>query len=270
VVVARRVRPGREREFERWVARIRTAAERAPGHLGSESQPPDDTHPGEWVVVYRFASPELLAGWLDSPERAALMTEAAALVEEPIREQVLVEPAGGGHPVTVVMSQRVPGEHSSEFRALHEALLPELARFPGFLRSDLVEPVEGAQSDHVIVFAFDSKAHLDAWLGSERRARWLERITPLVEGERMMNVVGGFAGWFPLTARDQTPRWKQAAVVLVALFPTSLVLTLLRRAVAPDLPLVVGVLVTNVAGIAILTWMLMPALTRRLAAWLRR
>jgi hypothetical protein len=47
-------------------------------------------------------------------------------------------------------------------------------------------------------------------------------------------------------------------------------LTLLRRAVAPDLPLVVGVLVTNVAGIAILTWMLMPALTRRLAAWLRR
>ena len=104
-------------------------------------------------------------------------------------------------------------------------------------------------------------ANLDRWLDSDERRSWLTRIAPLIEGDRRMNVVGGFAGWFPATSDAQTPlRWKQAAAVLLALFPTSLVLTVLRQTLLPNLSLVPSVLLTNVLGVAYTIRATAPAL----------
>jgi antibiotic biosynthesis monooxygenase (ABM) superfamily enzyme len=65
-------------------------------------------------------------------------------------------------------------------------------------------------------------------------------------------------------------RWKQASIVLLALFPTALVLTVVRQWLLPDVGLVLGVLFGNVIGVAVLSWILMPVLTRWFDAWLRR
>jgi antibiotic biosynthesis monooxygenase (ABM) superfamily enzyme len=58
--------------------------------------------------------------------------------------------------------------------------------------------------------------------------------------------------------------------VLLAIAPTSLLLTALRAWLIGDLPLVPAVLLNSVVGVAILSWVLMPVLTRWLAPWLRR
>jgi uncharacterized protein len=128
--------------------------------------------------------------------------------------------------------------------------------------------VPGVQEDHVVVFAFDSRRDLDAWLHSDERTEVLRLIEPLIEGDRTLNVVGGFAGWF---STDRAPqRWKQAVAVLIVLFPTTLGLGLLQRSLAPDMPWMAALFVSNVAGVALLTWLLMPLVTRWLAAWLGR
>ncbi len=44
----------------------------------------------------------------------------------------------------------------------------------------------------------------------------------------------------------------------IALFPTAPVLTVLRHALLPDLPLVPSVLLSNVLGVAALTRVMMP------------
>jgi heme-degrading monooxygenase HmoA len=75
VIVSRRVRRGAERDFERWLERVRSAAERFQGYVGSEVQPPNEAHPDEWVIIYGFASVATLDSWLDSSQRAALMAE---------------------------------------------------------------------------------------------------------------------------------------------------------------------------------------------------
>ena len=56
----------------------------------------------------------------------------------------------------------------------------------------------------------------------------------------------------------------------IASTPFTLGITLLRQALLPDLPVVPSVLGSNIVGIALLTWVLMPWLTRRLDPWLRR
>ena len=42
------------------------------------------------------------------------------------------------------------------------------------------------------------------------------------EGDRTVNVVGGFAGWFDSMGGAQVKKWKSAVAVLLALIPTSL------------------------------------------------
>jgi antibiotic biosynthesis monooxygenase (ABM) superfamily enzyme len=140
------------------------------------------------------------------------------------------------------------------------------------LGSELLQPVDGVQDEHVIVASFASRAALDTWLESEPRAEWLAETAQLVEGDRTMNVVGGFGGWFPAQAsQSQGPkRWKQSIAVFIALFPTALTITLVRIQVAPDMNVVLAVFIGNVLGILALSYVLMPRVTSWLGDWLTR
>ena len=72
VLVARRVRPGKEVEFERWASELTRAASAFDGFLGAGLLRPG--HVGElWHVVYRFASSDELARWEQSGTRAELL-----------------------------------------------------------------------------------------------------------------------------------------------------------------------------------------------------
>ena len=52
--------------------------------------------------------------------------------------------------------------------------------------------------------------------------------------------------------------------------PVSLLVLALRLWLVPDLNPVVATVAGNVIGITVLTWLLMPVITRRLDGWLRR
>jgi antibiotic biosynthesis monooxygenase (ABM) superfamily enzyme len=74
VLVARRVQPGKEVEFEDWAESLTRAASAFDGFLGAGLLRP--AHTGEdWHVVYRFTTAQALARWEDSPIRARLLAE---------------------------------------------------------------------------------------------------------------------------------------------------------------------------------------------------
>ena len=267
-IVARTPRPGREREFERWLRRITAAAARMPGHLGSDLQPPGPDHPDEWVIVYQFASADELDRWIESPRRAELLAEGAELTLGDARVQRFAMGAGD-NPVTAVASFEVLEGQWEAFERDYERLIVAIETFDGFLRAELFPPVDGVQPETVIVFSFKTREQLDRWLTSDVRRDGLARLDEHT-GPRKMNVVGGFGGWFSVGPR-QVKKWKQAAVVLLALYPTVLLLNeIFGRLLPDDTPYLLAVLVGNVAGVAILSWILMPRLTSWLDGWLRR
>jgi uncharacterized protein len=74
VLVARRVVPGMEVEFEQWATELTRAASSFDGFLGAGLLQPG--HVGElWHVVYRFASADDLARWEQSQTRSDLLEE---------------------------------------------------------------------------------------------------------------------------------------------------------------------------------------------------
>ena len=168
------------------------------------------------------------------------------------------------------MTQRVNPDAWDDFRRAHAEITMVMRDFDGYLSCELVEPVPGVQDDHAVVFAFASREDLDRWFASDERRKVLELIAPLIEGERTLNVVGGFGGWFSADPHREPRRWKQAVAVLIALFPTTLTLSFLQRTFVSDVPWVPALFVSNVLGIMVLTWLLMPAVTRVLASWLER
>jgi antibiotic biosynthesis monooxygenase (ABM) superfamily enzyme len=222
--------------------------------------------------VYSFDTAARLETWLTSVERAALMEEVEPLLDGHAREQRVAGWRVTPEPVTLVLSQRIRPRDREEFVALHEDAVDRLRRFDGFLGSELLPPVEGVQDDLVIVASFASRRDLDRWLDSDSRREWVDLIDDLVEGERTLNVVGGFGGWFPANAvtANGPKRWKQAVAVFIALFPTVLVITYIRGLIAPDMNVVAAILVGNVLSIIVLTWVLMPSVTRLLGGWLSR
>lgn len=270
VIVSRRPASGREAEFERWVAEIRRAAAAFPGHLGSDLQPPSDAHPDEWVTVYRFRDQADLDRWLGSAERAELMEQGEALTSGPTREQRMARPGAEADVVTAVMSQRIRPADLAPFQEAEARIAAAMAEFPGFLSFEHAPPVAGVQDDYVITFTFSSRNDLDRWLESDARREVLTLVEPFIDGERTLSVVGGFGGWFVAQKEDAPPRWKQAIAVLIALYPTTFVLSMVQRQFFADVPWMLALFASNVLGIAALTWLLMPRLTSVLEPWLKR
>jgi antibiotic biosynthesis monooxygenase (ABM) superfamily enzyme len=269
VVVARRPVPGREAEFEQWLRRLVAAARLAPGHVHSDIQPPTGIHPGEWVILYQFTDAESLHAWLTSPERDRIVAEGRELIADGVREQV-VALSNRPEPVTAVASFYLKPEATMRFDNYYDRLVQEMTMFPGFIRSERFTPIPGIQNETVVLLSFQTREQLDAWLDSPQRRRLLEEIDPYIEGGRTVNVVGGFAGWFGRPGMAKVKTWKQATIVLLAIIPISLLVTALRRWLLPDVNWWTAVLIGNVVGVAILSWLAMPLLTRVFARWLQR
>jgi uncharacterized protein len=268
VIVSRRIRASQQRRFRRWLRRLRKACERAPGYVGMTVHPPGTTHPYEWVVVYQFASDHDLDRWLRCSERAALIEESDEFLADRPIEQRVVQPRNDS--VTLISAVRLRPGSEDHHRYLHQQAVDAASEVGGLVRHELLPAVPGAQPETVALLTFDTRQNLNRWMSSPLRRQVLNEMSRLSASERSVNVVGGYAGWFHPHTNKQPKRWKQALAVLAGLIPVSLVVTALRVTLAPQLPLLVSVTLTATANVAMLTWIVMPLITRALDPWLSK
>ena len=89
-VASRRVKPGREREFEEWVSGILTAVNDFRGYLGSEVlRPSDGAEDDEYRIVFRFDHASNLHAWENSDERQRWLRKSRPLLHEEEKVRVL-------------------------------------------------------------------------------------------------------------------------------------------------------------------------------------
>ncbi len=268
MIVSRRVTSENEDAFGVWVSRLITAAHRADGYVSIGVERPNEMHPGEWLIVYRFEDGPSLDAWLSSHERLELLGEGADLFEGEASEQV-VAGVPAQDEIRVVSSYRLRDGVQPEHLLFHQRVLDELQHFNGFIRREILDAVDGVQSETVVMLTFDTREHLITWVESPERREALLELDSLTVGELKTTIVGGFAGWFPTSDHAPlTPKWKQATVVLIALYPTVILTSQLGQWLWPDLNTYAAIFVGNVISIAILTWLLMPVLTHKMRSWL--
>ena len=81
VVIAQRVKPGRENDYEAWMSGIAQVSSTYPGHMGAHIIRPQAGIRPEYVVVFRFDSYDHLRAWMTSRDRQRWVEKARPLIE---------------------------------------------------------------------------------------------------------------------------------------------------------------------------------------------
>ena len=173
---------------------------------------------------------------------------------------------------SAVVVQRVPPAAVEAFLEWQREAVRAAEGFAGYCGTDVFPPAAGRGDEWVVLIHFQDEESLARWLDSPERARRVEELRAKVGDFDLKTLKDGFGPWF--VRQDQTEpaapaSWKMALTVLLALFPTVMVLTILVGPLTSPLGLAASMLVGNAMSISILQWVVMPQLTKGLDPWLR-
>lgn len=190
-------------------------------------------------------------------------------------------------PITVSIRREVDPARISEATAWVQTGLNLAAKHPGFLGSGWVRNGEDSQVWHML-YRFTGDDTLEAWEQSAEREWWLSMGQGFVRSERTKRRTG-IEGWFdePATgsisvvdteaeAHDEhqvaPARWKQAVTIWLGFFPVNVAFTYLMDPIPgwSGLPIWLRVLTTTLVLTPIMTYWVLPWITRGLRRWLTR
>lgn len=176
--------------------------------------------------------------------------------------------------VTISVTRRALPGREAEMTAWVQSGQQLASGFDGFLGSGHVRPAQDRDEWHML-YRFTHDAALERWQSSPERSWWLASALGLVTQTRVERRTG-IEGWFDephahevsSPGRTGPPRWKQACVIWLAFFPTNLVAQVALGPLVGNWPAVLRVLVLTLALTPAMTWLVLPAVTRRLQWWL--
>lgn len=186
--------------------------------------------------------------------------------------QPLDSPPDGTHgPVTTTVTRRVKAGHEPFYDQFLAGINAAASKFPGHLGVDVYRPESATAGEYRIVYRFDTGEHLRAWLDSDERAAWLERAEPHVIGPMRTRFVTGLETWFTVPGRPDAPPpppYKMALLTWITIFPLITLVVIALDPLLEKLDLVPRLAVTTAVTVPIMTWLVMPRITRLLRHWL--
>ncbi len=174
-------------------------------------------------------------------------------------------------PVTAIASRRVRPGREEEFEEWVSGILSEANGFPGYLGSEIIRPSDPGDDEYRIVFRFDHESNLHAWETSEERRRWLREARPLLQEEEKVDFFTGLETWFTLPSKPGAPpppRYKMAIVTWLGVFPVVAVVFSVFGPWLEMLPPLLRTLVFTAVMVALMTYVIMPRMTRLFSFWL--
>ena len=171
-------------------------------------------------------------------------------------------------PIHIAITRRVRLGCEGEFqKALREFLQTSFAH-GGVQGASMLTPPTGSDSrEYGILRTFANEAERDAFYQSPMFKAWDERAKTLTEGEAVYRQLHGLEAWFR-SPHNPPPRWKMAVTTLLGVYPTSLFLSLTVGEIIHTWPLLAQSLIFAVGMVALLTWVVMPLITRLIHGWL--
>ena len=179
--------------------------------------------------------------------------------------------------VTVAITRRADPSRTAEMTAWVRAGSTLAEDFPGFLGTGWVRPEENSDEWHML-YRFADEQALHRWEESSQRAWWLSSAQGFVEHTRTERRTG-IEGWFdPPRERSERaepavgapPRWKQAVTIWLGFFPLSLLAAVTLGHLLADVNVVLRTLVTTLRLTPLMTYLVLPQVTKALQPWLRK
>lgn len=158
------------------------------------------------------------------------------------------------------------------YEALVQAMFADARTFPGYLAAELIPP-DAPGGEYQIIQRFATSADLERWNASTQRAAWHERLRPVADGDPEYRLLHGLDAWFAPTAvpaHAPPPRWRMTVVSWLGIFPTVAILLAFVAPLLAPLPFLLRTALLTALVAVLMSYVIMPRLTRWMGGWLRR
>lgn len=175
--------------------------------------------------------------------------------------------------VTFIVNRRVRKDRVEAFEAVNRELHSIVENAPGYLGTNIIRTDGETHVEYTVIIRFDSYANLKSWSQSPTRNEYVNRLQSLSDltSEKLET---GLEYWFTIE-KDETPsppRYKMAAVTMLVIYPLVLIVPwLVSKAIEGwGIPFLVEVLISVLLITGLMTYYLMPLVTRTFSWWLYR
>jgi antibiotic biosynthesis monooxygenase (ABM) superfamily enzyme len=179
------------------------------------------------------------------------------------RRMVVANPDGLA---SAIITESIPPERREDYLRWIRGINRAAESFRGYRETNVFPPLRPDEWGWVTIIHFQTHADLENWLGSDVRAEWVDRFRKEFGDFALHRVQGGLTSWF---AQQRIPGWKMVLTVLLGLYPTVMVITLVILPPFGIWPFALTMLVGNILSVSALQWVLMPQLNRILGFWLQ-
>jgi uncharacterized protein len=171
-------------------------------------------------------------------------------------------------PIYVAITRKVlPGCEAEFQKALLEFFQASFSH-GGVLGANLLIPAPGSDSrEFGVLRTFADEKERDSFYNSSLFHSWEKRARTLTQGEPVYRQLSGLEAWFR-TPGNPPPRWKMAVATFLGVFPVALILSLTLGPIISGWHFVLRSVVLSACIVALLTWTVMPLITRVLHPWL--
>jgi antibiotic biosynthesis monooxygenase (ABM) superfamily enzyme len=170
----------------------------------------------------------------------------------------------GKKSVTVVVSRRVFPGHEKDYDDWVRRLVAASEESPGNQGVTMLVPEPGKTGLHHVVMKFADEKSMHIWETSYIRQKLSHEADEF--SRRVRQEATGLETWFSIPEcpeLEAPPPWKMALVTFLAVFVLSVAILKLLQWIFKDLNFYVESLLVAVILVGLLTWAVMPFLSRR-------
>ncbi|MFJ2758916.1 antibiotic biosynthesis monooxygenase [Nocardioides sp. NPDC087217] len=172
-------------------------------------------------------------------------------------------------PATLTIRRTVHPGREREFETEFAEVLAAAAAMPGWVGGSVLAVGTGpAEYDARLHFA--SQDALDEWVRSDTRRAWLERLEVLSDQATVARLGAQDAWLVPphIVPIRPPPRYKVAMLTWLGIYPLITAILAIAGPHIAHLPVFVRSLILTATVIPLMTWWVMPLLTRVTSTWL--
>lgn len=172
--------------------------------------------------------------------------------------------------VTVSISRKIKAGSEQAYEAWVSGVIEAASSFPGHLGTNVLRPSAATRYEYVLIYRFDSYQNCQSWEESELRQQWLDRLDGLVEGCATTQRGTGLEFWFDLPELPiaKPAPGKMALVLVVVVYVLVMALNILFDPLLDSMPMWLRTFCVVTAQVLLMTYLVMPHVTRLLKGWL--
>lgn len=173
--------------------------------------------------------------------------------------------------VTAVFTHRIYPGKEVEYEQWVKGISQAAATFEGYAGISVLRPSKGDRAEYVSILRFDHYHNLKIWMESDIRQEWLANAKALTQADLHTQTLTGLEAWFTLPGqpvRSPPPRYKMAILTWISVYGLLMLLGFTLAPLLATLPSFIRTLIISAIMVILITYVVMPRLTRLSAKWL--